>query len=144
MIYWDIPYVNMFSYGNKQHDPLGCWYACVCMVAFCYGEGPRLGVPELYCRPTTNESGASFLGHYPIDMSPTMDAESKMHLQQLTRNEGLRRMIAPDSWCNRASKIASVLKKFGPLIVTRPNPPGRSGRRYSHCAVLTGIKDLNP
>jgi len=129
-IYLDVPFVTQLGIGGQRDDPLGCWYAAACMVAYYFEAGPRLGIPEKFNKQFTAPDGSTYIGH----SAATFD-----DYKTLMKNEHLANVDKPDDKKWVGDGLAFLLRAFGPLsygwIKTR------DGVRYGHRSVLIGYDE---
>ncbi len=96
-----------------QSNPMSCWYACVCMVAYHHVAGPRLGLPEKW----RTDSGINF--YDMVRLAGEEDfAEVKTPIKNFTSLE-----------------LATLLDKYGPLWCAGV------WDGFNHVVVLTGVVD---
>jgi hypothetical protein len=126
----EVPFVTQLGIGggaNRRNDPTGCWYASVCMVAYYFGAGPRMGLPELFVR----DLGGGQLGHLPT-------VESNHEL--LVQREDLAAVpnCASGHQFSR-SELEQLLRTRGPIFFYWMKRA--SGSRFGHASVIIGVDD---
>lgn len=128
-IYLEVPYVTQLGndgnavYKTGYNDPTGCWYASLCMVAYFFEAGPRLGNPKLFNKPLNKHIHGTDIGHFPIAGADELE---------MMKNEGLEEVPEPASKKWRDDDLVILLKTYGPVMMSWFAPGG-------HVSVLIGV-----
>ena len=131
-IYLDVPFVTQLGIGGVRDDPLGCWYAAACMVAYYFEAGPRLGIPAKFNREFTASDGSKYIGH---------SAASFDDYKTLMKNEHLENVDKPDGKIWSGDLLAALLRMYGPLSFGWIKTSASSGKSYGHRSVLIGYQE---
>lgn len=130
-IYLDVPFVTQRGIGGVRDDPLGCWYASACMVAYYFEAGPRLGIPEKFNKEFKNADGSTYIGH---------SAAQYTDYATLIVNEHLKNVDKPANKKWTAAALCDLLRKFGPQSYGWVKT-GSGGHKYGHRSVLIGYEE---
>ena len=124
----DVPYVRQLNIGGhvpgnteSWDDPTGCWYASVCMVGYFFGQGPRLGVPEIFNRAHPKHTQHQAIGK---------DWQDRLLIQR----EGLEVVPGSDTVQNYTTEqIQRLLEAKGPILFYWTKTT------YGHASVVVGV-----
>lgn len=138
----DVPFVTQMKIGahaggNYFNDTTGCWYAAICMIAYYYAPGPRLGVPAQYTiHKFMRDKDDNVIGEMAIAAEPI-----GARYDELMANEGLVTVPLPDSKKWTCEALCDILATKGPCYVRRGFRNKSTGTlEGGHAIVLVGCK----
>jgi hypothetical protein len=138
----DVPFVTQMKVGahaggNYFNDTTGCWYAAICMIAYYYAPGPRLGVPAQYTiSKFMRDKDDNVIGEMAVAAEPI-----GARYNELMANEGLETVPMPASKKWTASDLCTILETKGPCYVRRGFRNKATGAlEGGHAIVLVGCK----
>lgn len=137
----DVNFVTQLGIGShvsdatSRDDPLGCWYASACMVAYYFEAGPRLGVPELF----KLDLGDGLLGHYATGSGPANRLSANHHdlLAQREQLEPVPKCATSHHYT--LDELEELLRERGPIFFYWMKTHG--GNTYGHASVIIGVDD---
>jgi cysteine protease avirulence protein AvrRpt2 len=132
----NVPYVTQLAIGgadsnNAWDDPMGCWYACICMLGYFFEPGPRQGLPELFTMTHKTHNRHQRL-------IETND------YQLLMAREGLEVIALSDQACSyTVQQIRQLLAISGSIMFCWNKFKPQHARPYGHTCVLIGCNGDN-
>lgn len=138
----NVNYVTQLGIGGHvagattRDDPTGCWYASACMVAYYFGSGPRMGVPELFKRKLKFFSRQR--GHYATGSDRAFSL-SPQHHDLLAQREHLEPVANCDNIKHdyKLDELEELLRTRGPIFFYWWKTHG--GKTYGHASVIIGV-----
>ena len=138
----DVPFVTQMKVGahaggNYYNDTTGCWYASICMIAYYYAPGPRLGVPAQYTiSKFMRDKDDNVIGETAIAAEPI-----GARYDELMVNEGLATVPLPASKAWSCEALCRILETKGPCFVRRGFRNKATGAlEGGHAIVLVGCR----